>query len=122
MERFRDPTSSLRIVVAAIAFRMGLDCSNICKIYHWGSSPDVETYLQQIGRAGRDNRPAYANLYYGGRNRYADENMKAYSANEDICRRKCILVHFVNIEDNDDECMYTCCDICASKQLVDIHT
>ena len=35
----------------------------------------VETYLQEIGRAGRDSRPAYANLYYGGRNRYADNNI-----------------------------------------------
>lgn len=120
-ERFRDPDSALRIVIATIAFGMGLDCPNIRRIFHWGSPSDIETYVQETGRAGRDGNPAKAHLFYGN-NRYVDEDMKEYCSNQNICRRKCILEHFdgteVIAEDQDCACTCVCCDVCANQKCI----
>ena len=53
-------------MIATIAFGMGLDCPNVGRVFHWGPSGDIELYLQETGRAGRDMLPAEAVLYHGG--------------------------------------------------------
>ena len=64
LQTLPDSNSTLRIIVATIAFGMGLDCPNIRKVIHWGPSADIESYLQETGRAGRAGLPAVAILYY----------------------------------------------------------
>ena len=53
---FTTPNSPLRIVIATVAFGMGLNCPDVRKIIHIGSPEDVECYLQQTGRAGWDGK------------------------------------------------------------------
>ena len=54
--------SCLCIVIATIAFGMGLDCPNVQRIIHWGPLSDLESYIQETGRAGRDGQAATATL------------------------------------------------------------
>ena len=54
--------STLRIVIATISFGMGIDCPDVREVIHMGSPSDVEAYVQETGRAGRDGLPALALL------------------------------------------------------------
>src|SRR5207253_6272091 len=52
------------VVVATIAFGMGIDKPNVRWIFHEHVSDSVDSYYQEIGRAGRDDTPANAVLFY----------------------------------------------------------
>lgn len=53
----------LRMVVATVAFGMGLDRPDVRAVLHLGLPPSFESYVQAIGRAGRDGKPAHCHLF-----------------------------------------------------------
>ena len=54
--------SSLRVVIATVTFGMGIDCADIRQVVHLGPPDDVDAYIQEIGRAGRDGQKSIAAL------------------------------------------------------------
>ena len=61
---FSNGDAPFQIVICTIVFYMGIDCVDICQVIHWGPTSDVESYIQECGRARRYCQPANALLFW----------------------------------------------------------
>lgn len=123
------------IVVATIAFGMGIDKPNVRFVVHYDLPKTIESYYQETGRAGRDGLPALALLLYdpadSGRLRgwiatMSNETQQRIEQNKlnhmlafaeaTHCRRQILLRYFDELSDT--SCKY--CDICDNPpQTID---
>ena len=107
--------SNLRIVISTVAFGMRIDCHNVEQVVRLGQPESVESYIQEIGRAGRNGAQSLTVLMLvkGVVIHHAELAMKQYISNKDICRRQFLFSSFERYTYN-AESLCVCCDICAS--------
>lgn len=116
LKSFNTEESPLRVVIATIAFGMGVDCKGVRQVIHFGATDDIESYIQETGRGGRDGKPSLALLLKTRHcKRFADEEMKEYLDNNERCRRDFLFQDIHNYKHEDLGTMCMCCDLCFSK-------
>ena len=115
-----------KIIVATIAFGMGIDKSNVRFVIHYNLPKNLEGYYQEIGRAGRDGLAAETVLYYNMRDfvlysQFADDGANTEMQKEKLnrmlqfaeaksCRRKILLSYFgEHLNENCNNC-----DVCEN--------
>ena len=108
---------SCRVIFSTIAFGMGVDIADIHMIIHYGPSKDVDDYLQESGRGGRNGELSHAILYtYPGCTLgYVSPAMKKYVSNTDTCRRRLLLEQFPGLHQFDTLDQHSCCDVCTRE-------
>lgn len=108
--------SHLRIVIATIAFGMGVDLPDVRQVISVGCPGDVESYIQETGRAGRDGLCSLALLLHiKGDTHPLSQPIKDYKSNTDKCRRDCLFEDTDNYEHIDLGKKCLCCDVCSMK-------
>ena len=104
-----------RLVFATNALGMGVNFKDVRMIVHYGPPREMEELVQQIGRAGRDGKPANALvLFQGVHLRNCKDSVKEFCNNDSGCLRKMLLEEF-GVNETSLQIKHECCSQCLCK-------
>ncbi|CAG2201580.1 unnamed protein product [Mytilus edulis] len=107
-------SDSLRLLFATEAYSMGTDAPDIRRIIHFGVPNSLETYMQEVGRAGRNGKDSSAIMYFNnydiGNNMPLEPKMKDFIMTSE-CRWK-FLSDFFGVHFDRTVLHHNCCDNC----------
>ena len=114
---YHEDSGTLRVVLCTTSFSMGLDVKGVDTVVHYGPANNLEDYLQETGRAGRNpNEKCHAVMIKYKRStgsKNISANMKEFVLSSS-CRRKRLLRPFTtDLECVTPSIIHDCCDICA---------
>jgi len=119
LSSFSQEDGCIRVLIATIAYGMGIDCKGVKTVIHYGPPRNLEAYLQESGRAGRSSETGCKAiiLYSNVMLQHCDSDIVDYVRNDDLCRRKLLLTHFdfKLCELKQYENPHECCDICQKQ-------
>ena len=112
----KDPSSTLRVIIASSALGMGVDFTGVNMVINYGPPRDTEQYMQALGRAGRDGTQAHSLILYHGRQLGgASDQIRDYLSDKDTCRRVKLMELFDGEKPHVVSPGHSCCDFCASS-------
>ena len=115
LQSFRNEDGPILVLVATIAFGMGVDCKGVHRTIHFGRSKNVEAFMQETGRAGRDGEPSISYLLYKGLQlNHVEKDIKECRKTKE-CRRKTLLKLFGSENFTASDPLRNFCDNCASR-------
>eukprot|EP00794_Sanderia_malayensis_P001046 gene1046-372_t len=107
--------SCLRLLICTVAFGMGVDCQDVHDVIHFGPSKNIELYLQESGRVGRDGLPSTSVILCNSLlSIKCDAAMRLYLRTNQ-CRRRQISANFDKFYFPNSLTGCKCCDICSHK-------
>lgn len=105
----------IRVIACTIAFGMGVNCKGVHRIVHFGPAKNLECYVQECGRAGRDGQPSTCILLHNGLlAAHCADDIKDYLSNDKECRRTFMYSYFPG-EFSSNISGHQCCDICSKS-------
>ena len=105
-----------RVVIATSALGMGVNIPDVRSIIHYAPPSNVEEYIQEVGRGGRDGKRCDATLYFKPIHlSHCDDHMRKYVKNpEQVCRRVMLMTYFKE-KINSPDLKHECCDVCQKS-------
>lgn len=111
---FADSSGIIRVLICTNSAGMGVNFKGVNNVINYGPAQDLDTFVQQLGRAGRDGEDSeHLLLYHKKQLRNVEEEMLTFARNTDKCRRELLLEYYAvtDIQQHDPRCK--CCDVCA---------